>query len=43
MKEIKLSLYVDDLIGGGPNVKLAREIKVKSTSIFSQAAFELHK
>ena len=43
VKEIELSLYVDNLIGGGPTVESAREIKVKSTSIFLQAAFELHK
>ena len=43
VREIERSLYVDDLIHGGPTVEAASLIKSTSTEIFSQAAFELHK
>ena len=37
------SLYVDDLINGGPTVEAARQIKEVSTEIFALAGFTLHK
>lgn len=43
VEEIERSLYVDDLISGGPTIEAAKEIKLKSTEIFAQASFELHK
>ena len=41
--EILRSLYVDDLISGGPTVTKAKELKCDAVTIFSDAGFELHK
>ena len=41
--EIKKSLYVDDLIGGGENGTKAKQLKSKATEIFASATFRLHK
>ena len=41
--EILRSLYVDDLISGGPTVTKAKELKCDAMTIFSDAGFELHK
>ena len=41
--EILRSLYVDDLISGGPTVTKAKELKCDVVTIFSDAGFELHK
>ena len=41
--EILRSLYVDDLISGGPTVTKAKELKSHAMAIFSDAGFELHK
>ena len=41
--EIKKSLYVDDLVSGGPTRKKAEKIKSASQEIFAQGRFELHK
>lgn len=41
--EILRSLYVDDLISGGPTVTRAKELKFDAVTIFSDAGFELHK
>ena len=41
MSEIEKSLYVDDLINGGPTVGAATQ--VKETAIFAQGGFTLHK
>ena len=41
--EIERSLYVDDLISGGPTSERAKEIKSASQSIFAKGTFELHK
>ena len=43
VNEIERSLYVDDLINGGPTVEAAREVKEISTEIFAQGGFTLHK
>ena len=43
VEEIERSLYVDDLISGGPTVEDAQQVKLVSTEIFSQASFEMHK
>ena len=43
VREIKKSLYVDDLISGGSTTSKAREMKIAATEIFADAAFELHK
>ena len=40
---IRRSLYVDDLIAGGFNVKFLEELKDKAQFIFKEASFELHK
>ena len=41
--EIKRSLYVDDLIGGGNNESDGKQLKIKATEIFASATFDLHK
>lgn len=41
--EIERSLYVDDLISGGPTIEAAKQMKTKATEIFAKASFELHK
>ena len=41
--EILRSLYVDDLISGGPTVTKAKELKCDAVTIFSDASFQLHK
>ena len=41
--EILRSLYVDDLISGGPTVSKAKELKGDAISIFSDGGFQLHK
>ena len=43
VSEIERSLYVDDLISGGPTSEKAKEIKSASQSIFAKGTFELHK
>ena len=43
VREIKKSLYVDDLISGGSNTCKAKEMKIAATEIFADFAFELHK
>ncbi|PFX28395.1 Pro-Pol polyprotein [Stylophora pistillata] len=43
LREIEKSLYVDDLISGGPTVKAAREVKAGVTHVFDQALLKLHK
>ncbi|PFX28961.1 hypothetical protein AWC38_SpisGene6275 [Stylophora pistillata] len=43
VREIEKTLYVDDLISGGPTVKAAREVKAGVTHVFNQASFKLHK
>ena len=43
MNEIQKSLYVDDLINGGPTVKAAEQVKKTSTEVFAQGGFTLHK
>lgn len=41
--ELRNSLYVDDLVGGGATVEEAKELKQQSTEIFEDATFTLHK
>ncbi|KAK3719160.1 hypothetical protein QZH41_005637 [Actinostola sp. cb2023] len=41
--EIERSLYVDDLISGGPAVEHALQVKSTATEIFAKGGFELHK
>ncbi|KAK3748481.1 hypothetical protein QZH41_017559 [Actinostola sp. cb2023] len=41
--EIERSLYVDDLISGGPTVEHALQVKSTATEIFAKGGFELHK
>ena len=41
--EILCSLYVDDLISGGPTITKTKELKSDAVTIFSDAGFELHK
>ena len=43
VNEIEKSLYVDDLINGGPTVEAAKEVKETSTEVFAQGGFTLHK
>ena len=43
VEEIERSLYVDDLISGGPTVQAAQRIKGSATEIFGKAKFQLHK
>lgn len=42
-REIEKSLYVDDLINGGPTVEAAKQVKETSTEVFAQGGFTLHK
>lgn len=37
------SLYVDDLLSGGPTIEKAKQLKRETTEIFADAKFELHK
>ena len=41
--ELRKSLYVDDLLGGGATVEHAKEVKQQSIEIFKDATFTLHK
>ena len=43
VKEIRDGLYVDDLMTGGVKVDEVKEKKTKSTEIFNDASFKLHK
>lgn len=43
VSEIERSLYVDDLISGGPTCEKAKEIKSASQEVFAKGTFELHK
>ena len=43
VNEIRKSLYVDDLISGGPTTDKAKCLKREATEIFADAKFELHK
>ena len=43
VSEIERSLYVDDLISGGPTKEKAKEIKSASQIVFVKGTFELHK
>ena len=43
VNEIRKSLYVDDLISGGPTSDKAKCLKREATEIFADAKFELHK
>lgn len=42
VSKIKQSLYVDNLISGGPTTEKAKEIKSASQIIFAKGTFELH-
>ena len=41
--EILRSLYVDDLLSGGPTVTRANKLKADAVTIFSDGGFQLHK
>ena len=41
--EIEKSLYLDDLINGGPTVEAAKQVKETSTEVFAQGGFTLQK
>ena len=41
--ELKQSMYVDDLIGGGDNTESAKKFKENIVKIFDEAGFKLHK
>lgn len=43
VSEIERSLYVDELISGGPTSEKAKEIKSASQNVFAKGTFELHK
>ena len=43
VNEIEKSLYVDDLINGGPTVEAAKQVKETSTEVFAQGRFTRHK
>jgi len=43
VSQIEKSLYIDDLISGGPTVQAACERKAGATHVFGQASFKLHK
>ena len=43
VSEIEQTLYIDDLISGGPTKEKAKEIKSASPSVFAKGNFELHK
>jgi len=42
-KEILKSLYVDDLLSGGPTIEKGKQLKQEVTEIFADAKLELHK
>ena len=42
VKEILKSLYVDDLLSGGPTIEKAKQLKREATEIFADAKFEPH-
>jgi len=42
-KEILKSLYVDDLLSGGPTIEKGKQLKQEATEIFADAKLELHK
>ena len=43
VSEIERSLYVDDLLSGGPTSGKAKEIKSINQNVFAKGTFELHK
>ena len=43
VKEILKSLYVDDLLSGGPTIEKAKQLKREAIEIFADAKFELQK
>ena len=43
VKELRRSLYVDDILSGGETVQKARERKGAATTILEDATFSLHK
>ena len=43
VQNLKRELYVDDLISGSTTVKKALEVKAKTSGIFEDACFHLHK
>jgi len=43
VKEILKSLYVGDLLSGGPTIEKAKQLKREATEIFADAKFQLHK
>ena len=43
VNEIRKSLYVDDLLSGGPTIEKAKKLKGEATEIFADAKFKLHK
>ena len=43
MMELKQSMNVDDVIGGGDNVESAKTSKENIAKIFNEAGFKLHK
>ena len=43
VEEILQSLYIDDLITGGPTIQEMQHLKESTPTIFSEAQFELHK
>ena len=42
VKELERSLYVDDLISGGPTSEKAQQVKSTAIEIFAKGTFELH-
>ena len=43
VKEIRKSMYVDDLVSGSETVEKAQQLKQAATKIFNDATFHLHK
>ena len=43
VNEIRKSLYVDDLLSGGPTIEKAKKLKGEATEIFADAKFKLDK
>ena len=43
VREVRKSLYVDDLISGGSTVTKAKQLKSEAIEIFADATFTLHK
>ena len=43
VNEIRKSLYVDDLLSGGPTIEKAKKLKGEASEIFADAKFKLHK